>query len=366
MREGIVYRDFRVLENGNVQLTLSLLCAKKVIAKGREIGLSLRSVRKGGIPRLIYLYRKRAGLFLGALIALFLLVLSERYVWDIRISGNETMTYEDVVAELETCGFGIGSYIPDLQSEVLENRVLLASDRISWISVYMDGTVAKIQIIEHTTPPPREDFSRPANLIARTDGQIETIQLFRGNCVVKMGQAVKKGELLVSGLYDSNTQGIRYTRAAGQVFARTERVIEVEIPLSYREKEYLEPKYMEIDLFFFGKSINFFKSTGKNTGSCDIIRGNKVFDVFGMSRIPVGLTFTMASPYREIDRERTPEEALEVAYAELDKKIAELSNGAQLIRKEIQTDLTDSSVRLVCTVTCIEDIALQAEFDVTD
>ena len=176
----------------------------------------------------------------------------------------------------------------------------------------------------------------------------------------------QKGELLVSGLYDSNTHGIRYTRAAGRIYARTEHVLEVEIPLDYVEKVYEESKCVEIDLFFFGKSINFFKSTGKNIYSCDIIEYNKVLDIFGLSRIPIGLTYTVASPYREVERERTKEEALHLAYAELNGQISALSDSAQLIRKEIQTEWTDSSVRLICTVGCIEDIAIQAEFDVTD
>ena len=66
----------------------------------------------------------------------------------------------------------------------------------------------------------------------------------------------KQGELLVSGLYDSQTQGFRYTRAAGRILARTERTVRVEIPLEYVQKCYIDEKIGSITLNFFQKSTN--------------------------------------------------------------------------------------------------------------
>ena len=37
---------------------------------------------------------------------------------------------------------------------------------------------------------------------------------------LKAGQVVDKGDLLISGIYDSKTVGVRYTRAAGEIMAR--------------------------------------------------------------------------------------------------------------------------------------------------
>jgi similar to stage IV sporulation protein len=139
------------------------------------------------------------------------------------------MTESEIRKELKAGGLFVGSYIPALHIGELENRVLLSSDTLSWITVNLDGTVARVQVIERTEPQAGETGRLPANLVAGADGQIELIQLYRGNCLVKMGQAVKKGELLVSGIYESASVGLRYTRAAGQVLARTERVIRLEV-----------------------------------------------------------------------------------------------------------------------------------------
>ncbi len=364
--QQIPYRDFSVLEDGGVSFTVSMHSAKKLSEHCALSGITLRRTNQGGIPYLAIRYRKRAGIFLGTLIALFLLLFSERYVWDIRISGNENMTHEEVVAELNACGFGIGSYIPDVETVVLENRVLIASDRISWIAIELDGTVARVQIIENTAAPPEEDLSRPANLIATADGQIESVALFRGNCLVTVGQAVKKGDLLVSGLYDTASGGYRYTRAAGEVFARTERTFCVEIPFADTQKVYEDEKYREIVLNFFGFSIKIFKSTGNLPLECDIIEKNKILEPFGLSDLPIGWTVTTAKCYRTEPITRTREEALNLAYAELEQELSALSPNVQLLSKAITTEWNDGSVRLVCTIRCIENIAEQSEIELTD
>ncbi|MBQ9132152.1 MAG: sporulation protein YqfD, partial [Clostridia bacterium] len=301
----------------------------------------------------------------GSALALALVVLSQQFVWDIRVTGNVDMTRAQVLEELRNCGFSVGSYLPDVQASGLENRVLLSSDRIAWISVNLEGTVANVQIVERTAPP-AEESHKPANLIAAADGQIELVELYRGNPVVKMGQAVRQGDLLVSGLYDSQTLGYRYTRAAGKVLARTERSYRVEIPLVYEEKVYQEAEYGEILLNFFDFSIKIYKSTGNWGASCDIIEKEKGFDLFFGSTLPLSLTVVEELPYTVQSATRTPEQAARLAYAELERELATLSASAQLLEKRMTATLTEDALILDCVVKCMEDIALQVEFEITD
>lgn len=366
LRNGVTYTDFFCGEDGSIRFCVSSGCAKRLERICAREGVDLRVLHSGGLPPLLWRYRKRVGLMIGVLLATALLWLSGRFVWDIRVSGNENMTEGEIIAELRACGFGVGTYIPDVRASELENRVLIASDRISWIAISIDGTVAQVQVIERTEAPPDEDLSRPANLIASADGQIELLELYRGNCVVKVGQAVRKGELLVSGLYDSALSGYRYTRASGKVLARTEHEFCVEIPLTYEKKVYGESKYDEIILNFFDFSLKIFKNSGNEGGMCDIIKEEKGLEIFGVSSLPVGFTVSRALPYTTEEATRTPEAALELAYAELERQLGTLSSDAELLRKDISTTLTETSLILHCTVTCIEDIAVQSEFEITD
>ncbi len=366
LQNGINYTSFCCLADGGISFCTTFASAHRLKTLCKACGVPITVCRRRGLPWFLYRHRRRAGLALGCLAAIALMLLSGRFVWDVRVTGNVEMTREEVLAELRGCGLHIGAYIPNIQTGALENRILIASDRISWVSVYLDGTVARVQVIEHSNAPAHEDTTRPANLIAAADGQIEVVQLYRGNCVVVRGQAVKKGDLLISGIYDSNVYGYRWTRAAGKVMARTEHDFRVEIPLAYEKKEASDPLCAEIKLNFFDFSLKIFKNSGNLPPMCDIIEEEKRAWCPGEYALPLGLAVTTAIPYTTQPATRTPDEALQLAYAELDLLLGGLSDTSEFLRKDITTTLTDGSLILECTVSCIEDIAVQSEFDITE
>ena len=99
---------------------------------------------------------------------------------------------------------------------------------------------------------------------------------------------------------------------------------------------------------------------------CDIIKKNKFLDFFGLSNLPVGWTVTCAKQYQTEQHTRTHEEALELAYQQLESELSTLSFDAQVLRKQIVTTVTDDSVRLSCSLVVVENIAEQVEFEITD
>lgn len=365
LRYSLFYRGMSWQEDGGFTLFTTLRTAKRMQALCQTEGVRITIHSAQGLPFLLRALCRRAGLLIGLFCILASLFLSQCFVWDIRVSGNGSMTTSEVLAELRACGLYRGAYLPALRASQLENRVLIASDRIAWISVNMDGTVARVQIIESVTIPEKEPI-RPANLVATADGQIELLELYRGNAVVSVGQAVRKGDLLVSGIYDSQTQGLRYTRAAGSVFARTERSLRIEIPLAYTEKVALESECAEISLNFFDFSLKIFKRTGNSEQSCDIIETERGFDALGLSSLPFYLTVTERIPYVESPAVRTHEQASTLAYAALERELALLSEDLLLLDKRISVTATEDGVILDCTLSCIENIAAQAEFDVLE
>lgn len=363
LEREISFCEFEGEEDGGVSINCPLSSAKRIRGFAASKGFGITVEKTGGLPLLLWQRKKRWGVILGTLLSILLLVISERFVWDVRVFGNEQMTEGEVIAELAACGFGEGSPLKGFYAGELENRVLLNSNRLSWISIHMEGTVAVVQVVERTDRQ-EEKSKLPANLIATADGQIEGIELYRGDCVVKLGQAVRAGELLVSGVYDSQTQGFRYTRAAGRILARTERTVRVEIPLEYAQKCYTDEKIGAITLNFFQKSMKIYKSTGNDTGACDIIEEVKGLSGLGLLNVPVLLNVQRHRCYEEVTRERTEEEALALAYEELSRQLSEFSSEITLLSKQIETKMTDASVILECRLTCIENIAEQVEFEV--
>jgi similar to stage IV sporulation protein len=368
MRQGVQYTNFVWCEDGGVCFCCTVPAARRFVAACRAQGIDAEILAYRGLPRLFGRITKRAGFVVGAVLSVALIVLSCLFVWDVQVSGNVTLSEGEVIEELQKCGFGVGSYLPNLQVREIETRVLMASEGIGWISINMVGTVARVQVIEHIEGENEGDNTptgkQAANLVATCDGQIEHLELYRGNAVVKVGQAVKAGELLVSGLYDTPTGGFRFTRAAGRVMARTERTVEVEIPLLYKEKVYEASFLQEIEVCFFNFSQKIFKNSRNSNVLCDIIKYNTHLGRLGNNRLPVSLSRTEVRPYHWEERTRTPEEALVLCYEELSGELSALSGEVQLLQKEIVTEIREDCVVLTCTVTCIENIARVQEFEI--
>ncbi len=363
MEREYAYDAFSAEEDGGVRFSCDELTARRLMRRARERGICLAVLRCGGVPHALWRYRRRAGMALGLLLGALLIWLSGRYVWDVRVTGNERLTDGEVCAILRENGFGVGSRLSELDAAALENRILIATDRIAWISLYMDGTVARVQIRENEMPPPDES-KKPANLVAICDGQIESLLLYRGNCLVKVGQAVRAGDLLVSGLYDSENVGFYATRAAGEVQARVWETFRIEIPLSYEQRVSGEEMLGRITLDFFDFSLKIFENSRNSNASCDIIEDRKPWEPLGIENVPISVRIERVTPYTIVHATRTQEEALSLAYEELSRTLAARTEWSQLLERRVETRLTDSALILDCTVLCVKNIARQVEFEI--
>jgi similar to stage IV sporulation protein len=371
---GYVYDGFRGEPDGAVRLCVRLRTVARLKATCEQRGVTVEVGKPSGLPAYVMQYRRRVGLLVGMAAAVALTVFSGLFVWDVRISGNTTVTDYDIKQSLQACGFGVGTSLVGFQADHIENRVLMADDRLAWISINMKGTVAEVQVREAVH---KEDAVEllPCNIVAARSGVVERIELEDGNVVVAAGQAVNEGDLLVSGLYDSDRVGFRWTHAAARVYARTLRTIQIEIPLTYEhkvyggekgEKDLLGAFVAERSVFFFGKEIKFSKKTGNQVGSCDTIRRSEAVGRIGDVALPISVQTVWYLPYTVETAQRTPSEAEELAYLDLSRQIGEIPGGAELIRKTITTRLTETAFYLDCELVCVEDIAKERTFDIVN
>ena len=85
-----------------------------------------------------------------------------------------------------------------------------------------------------------------------------------------------------------------------------------------------------------------------------------------MHDLPVSILRRTYRSYTVRSAERSPEEALEIAYEQLENELSELSPDVQPIGKRVTTTVTDTALILECRFTCVENIAVQSEFDVVE
>lgn len=327
-------------------------------------GIRYDVVKKSGLTYILAKYRHRYGMLFGMLSAAFLIFLSQQFIWNIEVVGNESITSSAIKAMLSEHGFGVGSFISRVNTDRIENEILVDSDEISWMSINIVGTVAQVQVRENTSADDDVHISRPANIVAKKSGLVEEVRLYRGNAVTVSGKYVEKGELLISGIFDSNIVGFRYTRAAGTVLARTVTEYLVEIPYKYEEKVYTGAEYCDKYLNFFDYSINICENSRNNEAFYDKIEAVENYSFYDGTQTPFSMRTIRYLEYEVKTAYRTRETAETLAYFELNRQLKSAAESSVTLKKEITPIATGDRFILRCTVVAIEDIAEASEFDV--
>ncbi len=355
----------RVEKTGDIGFLLPLHRARCFEEAAKTKGLQLAVREEKGAPMLLRRLIARPGLVIGLLLALGLFCGARIFLWDVRITGNEQVSSEELERELAAAGLSRGCFLPTLDRDAVSAALRQGDGRIAYATVNLVGTVAHVQVLESQAPT--EALSdKPANLIAKCDGVVTMPLIFEGECLVAKGDVVRAGQLLASGIRDTQNHGYRITRAAGEVLARTVHTYSVTVPFAYEEKAYTGEVSREISLFFFGHAQKVFKSTGNNIVKCDIIEEIKWMTLPSGKRLPLGVSILTAFAYADQPATRTATQAREQAFAQLESLLAQESKGRVMLQKTTETRVDEDAITLICTVVYEENIASVSEFELTE
>jgi similar to stage IV sporulation protein len=213
---------------------------------------------KEGIPRKVYKYRLRYGLLTGFILFFTLLFLMSSFMWSIEVVGVNDISSETVVERLAQYGFKVGSFNGGHDLQELKLLLMRDFDKMAFVTINIKGSRAEVEVTERIMPPPIVPTHVPCNIVAARDGQIIKMETYNGTTTFKAGDAVKKGQLLVSGVLNSTRVGYRMVHAEAKIQARTLRNIKI-------SKEYKKIIPVETGrsqtvytLKIFNYSINFY------------------------------------------------------------------------------------------------------------
>lgn len=325
-------------------------------------GVELCYFRERGLPQLLYRYRRRPGLLLGAIIYGVLLFVSSRFIWDIRVRGNDTVPDSEIIRLLGELGCEVGSYSPAIDYDALCNRYLAASDNIAWISVNLSGTVAVVEVIEasHGRASVGDGGIIASNLVAERDGIVVSYSVGSGSPMIKPGAVVSKGSLLVSGVMEHKDGSSTIVRARGSVYAKTKREFEVSVPLEREKKipgeEVAGQKYLK----FFSWLIKISLNSGNYPESYDKIVDSRRIVLPGDIELPVFIITERFVPYSAVPYTLTEEEAKRLAWKQVTDFVETELADCELLSAQIEEGMDDDGAyRIKCVFECIEDIAAE-------
>lgn len=248
----ILIKDFKRLKN---------------IIRGSKSRIHI--LKKYGMPFKINKNRNRVGLVAGIILLVSLLKIMTGYIWVIDIVGNKTVSSSQILNILKQIGITEGIKSSSVNPKTDREHLLLESNSLAWASLNIEGSRLTVNVTE--TEKTDNDSGKPANLKAKADGIIKKIDVTAGNCIVKVGDTVKTGDLLVSGITEGIT-GTVFTKSRGFVYADT--VHEYKLTKAFKQTMSFETGDKKtkkvLEVFTFKIPLYLGKETKEYIGSTNI------------------------------------------------------------------------------------------------
>lgn len=272
--------------------------------------------RRIGFPFYFQKYKKRKALLLGIVTGCFMIYIMSLFIWNISIEGQSYYTEEAMLAYLKEQGVFCGVLKNKISCQDIEEKIRLTYPDIGWVSVEMEGTSLNLRLVETNMPVPYETIDTPSHLIASHKGKIVSIMTRSGTPMVKKGDDVEKGDILVSGVLEilDDNKEVKAKEAVvadADIRLQTEYQYEDMMELETQKEKYTGKIHDIYGISLLGKKIFIYRpfNTLKTDRKYDIIVNDVDVKVNRSFYLPISFC---KKEYREYEWEQkiyTEEEA---------------------------------------------------------
>ena len=307
--------------------------------------------------------RHKAAIISGLIIGMVVVILLSTPIWDVRVSGNENYTDEEILSSLENCGLYVGRSWLFTDRSAIEHKLISTDERISWVSINRRGSVAYVRVIERAANGGSNvgQPSGPTNLVSSADCVIEEITVRQGTAVVSVGDTVKKGDLLVVGIMPDAVGG-GACAADATVIGRCADSITVELERIYDKKTYVGHKLYSIELNFFNFSLNIFKLYGNLTEKYDIIEHEIEYTHLDKVKFPFSVRVKYIPLFEISTDEYTDTQLIDLAVDRLNMLTTDYLASSDLLRIRTEGSFTDKGYSISSRLVFLTDVAVSIDF----
>ena len=231
---------------------------------------------------------RRPVLMIGGIIFLLVTMYLPSRVLFIEIEGNEAVPEKRILEAAKSNGISFFASRRDIRSEKVKNALLEQIPQLQWVGVNTAGCVATIRVTEKSLV---DEFKGTdtgvGNIVALRDGVIWEYTVTKGDPVCRVGQAVKAGQILISGYTDCGI-AIKAVRPEGEIYAQTLRDIEVVTPAHTTERGDEIATKTKFSLLIGKKLINLFQDSGISDTECVKMYETYYLTLPGGFQLPVG------------------------------------------------------------------------------
>ncbi len=358
---GIPFWDVETVDEFTLRVHVYKADCRRLEAVAGRAQCSQRVVRRRGAPYILRRLRRRYVLLAGLLAFLLAIGWSSLYIWEIEVTGNETVSDTEILRVLEECGVGVGSFWPAFTSDNIRSQVLLRLPELQWMTVNVFGSRAEVIVREAIPMPEIVDEDAPVNIVAEKTGLIQNVEAYRGEEAVEPGEMVLPGEVLVRGAVGSTFSATRILHARGEVMARTWYTLTASASLTVQEKVYTGEETHRFALLLGETRINFYQNGGISDMYCDKMIETSRLSLAGIFVLPVGYTWETCRVYELVETARPEEEVrTELEILLMEALTAEIGESGSVTEFSYSAARDGDKLTVTLHAECLEDIGVEA------
>lgn len=326
----------------------------------RQNGGRVRAVKKNGLVFVLAKLRCRMGLAVGLVLSVCVFSLLSGFIWDVRVVGNETLEASQITDFLASQGLYAGAHWNSVDKRVCEGLVMASFDEVGWVHINRFGTVAQVEINEAEPKPDVTDNTVVANLKAVKDGTIVSAVVYDGWQVAFNGDSVVKGDILVSGVYESeHAQENLFARADGLFIAQTVTPVSHTVAREQKRKQITSVREYKA-LSFFGIYVPLY--LGKTPKNNVDVSESRTYLKINNRPVPIGVITKNITSYTYYSYTMNDDELCEMLKSQVQEKTESLFDEGSIISSDISYSLEADKAVATGEITALEDIGECVEF----
>ncbi len=336
----------------------------KHIAKKTKCKVKIE--KKSGMPFFINKYRKRKVFAVAVLVIAIFIFIITKFIWNIEIVGNENVSTEEIKKIVAEYGISEGKLKSNIDVQKISNQIRLNQDDFSWVGISIKGTNVIINVEESIKIPEVIDKNEVCNIVAKEDAVISKIVVQNGTARVKVGDEVKKGDLLVEGIMEGTYSENRTVHANANVLGKILYVKEKKEGFVQNEKIKTGKTEEKIEICINNFKINFNKGVSKFE-KYDTITTNKKLKIFSDFYFPISLKKHTNVEYENVQKNYSDKELEEKILKALEEEMEteyEISKYEEKYKKKnVYTNVENDEMTVTLVYEIQKEIAEKQEIN---
>ena len=209
---GVRLRRMERVSWDRMDATLSLGDFRKLRSCMGRTGCRVHILERRGVPFVLAHLLPRTALLAGLAAFCVMAYLVGTRVWEIRTDISPSLSESAVMGRLAELGVDIGTPLRSIDTPSIRRQMMVWDPDITFFALNLRGNSLTVTAHAGAAAPEVADEARPMRIVASHGGVVRQVRALRGEALVRAGDAVETGDVLIDSLVPPTRENGTRTR----------------------------------------------------------------------------------------------------------------------------------------------------------